>query len=244
MIKIKLLLSTIALFSMTYTYAQQPALSFEDLRAAEAKHYQVLESFEPTGAGTDIDVTYHRFEWIIDPAVRYIKGSVTTYFKLLKSSGNLSFDLDQTLRVDSVKFHNTKLTYSQQNKILSINAPNTPISAFDSVTVYYQGIPPTTGFGSFEQRMRGTVGELWTLSEPYGSRDWFPGKMDLFDKVDSIDVIVNTPPQYRVASNGLLVEEYVIDSKSKVYHWKHRYPSNSAYGINYSILGLKRAKTV
>ena len=48
--------------------------------------------------------------------------------------------------------------------------------------------------------------------------------MDLTDKIDSIDVIVTTPPQYRAASNGLLVEEYVNASQSKVYRWKHRYP--------------------
>lgn len=202
---------------------QNKAFDVEAMRAAEAKHYQALEGFEPTGAGADIDITYHRFDWAIDPAVRYIKGSVTTYFKLLKPTSNLTFDLDDALKVDSIKVHETKLSFSQQNKILSINTSNRTINAFDSVTVFYQGVPPTTGFGSFEQRFRGTAAELWTLSEPYGSRDWWPGKMDLQDKIDSIDVIVTTPTQYRVASNGLLVEEYLKNAQSKVYHWKHRY---------------------
>ncbi len=216
--------SLIFLFSSNI-HAQQPKIfDLEAIRAAEVKHYQGLEGFEPTGAGADIDITYHRFEGEIDPAVRYIKGNVTTYFKLLKPQGSLSFDLDDVMKVDSVKFHGNKLTYSQANKVLSINPPNIAISAFDSVTVFYQGVPPSTGFGSFEQRARGTTFELWTLSEPYGSRDWWPGKMDLQDKIDSTDFIVTTPPQYRVASNGLLVEEYLKYAQAKVYHWKHRYP--------------------
>jgi aminopeptidase N len=224
MTKLQLIFSLIALFYLNNGYSQEQNSSIEDLRKAEAKAYQSLQGFVPTGAGADIDIKYHRFDWTIDPNVRYIKGNVTTYFKTLKSAPILSFDLDDALKVDSVKFHNTKLTYTQQNKILSINAPNTPISTFDSVTVFYQGVPPTTGLGAYEQRMRGTAAETWTLSEPYGSRDWFPGKMDLSDKIDSIDVIVNTPPQYRVASNGLLIAEYINAAQSKTYHWKHRYP--------------------
>jgi aminopeptidase N len=227
--KIKYIFVLITSLSISYAQAQTTDLSIDELRVMEAKQHQALEGFVASGAGADIDVTYHRFEWQIDPAVRYIKGAVTTYFKLTKPLGNLSFDLDDVLKVDSVKFHGVKLTYSQANKILSINPPNTAIAAFDSITVFYQGVPPTTGFGSFEQRIRnaGTAiaaAELWTLSEPYGSRDWFPGKMDLFDKIDSIDVIVTTPPQYKVASNGLLINESVNGSQSKTYHWKHRYP--------------------
>lgn len=213
----------ILFFSNFITAQQRFSYNLDSIQAMEVKRYQALESFEPTGAGADIDITYHRFEWVINPTVRYIKGNITTYFKILKSGATVSFDLDETLKVDSIRYHNTLLTFTHVNKILSINSPSTPYSAFDSVTVYYQGTPPTTGFGSFEQRMRGSVGELWSLSEPYGGRDWWPGKMDLQDKIDSIDVIVTTPPQYRVASNGVLIEEYTQNDQ-KVYHWKHRYP--------------------
>ena len=64
---------------------------------------------------------------------------------------------------------------------------------------------------------------IWTLSEPYGARSWWPCKQDLSDKVDSIDVIVRTPAEYRVASNGLLVSEQQ-DGQEMIFHWNHRYP--------------------
>ncbi len=201
--------------------------SLEDIISAEKHHHEALTSLELSGIGGDYDVKYHRFEWKIDPSVRRISGAVTTYFKALSPLSEIGFDLDNIMKVDSVIHRGTKAVFVQNaDKTLRIT-PNTPIQtgALDSVTVYYGGVPTTTGFGSFNYRLRnGVTPEISTLSEPYGGRDWWPGKMDLTDKIDSIDVIVTTPPQYRVASNGLLVREIQVDANNKVYHWKHRYP--------------------
>ena len=66
---------------------------------------------------------------------------------------------------------------------------------------------------------------MWSLSEPYGSRDWWPCKNGLDDKADSIDIIITTPSQYKAASNGLLQSETLIaGGTKKITHWKHRYP--------------------
>jgi aminopeptidase N len=64
---------------------------------------------------------------------------------------------------------------------------------------------------------------MWTLSEPYGAKDWWPTKQDLNDKIDSIDLFITTPAPYRVGSNGLLVSEDTLNGNI-TYHWKHRYP--------------------
>ncbi|MBA3647150.1 MAG: T9SS type A sorting domain-containing protein [Chitinophagales bacterium] len=64
---------------------------------------------------------------------------------------------------------------------------------------------------------------IWTLSEPFGAKDWWPCKQSLNDKIDSIDIIVTCPRDYRDGSNGVLISEVQIgDYKS--YHWKSRYP--------------------
>ncbi len=216
-------------FSIFYAQTQTDIhKTLEDIIKAESHRHEVLYDFEASGAGQNYDVKYHRFEWKVDPSVRRISGSVTTYFKAVSTLSEISFDLDETLKVDSVIHRGTKATFAQfaSDKTLRINA-NATVQAggLDSVTVYYGGVPPNTGFGSYNQRLRNnTTPETWTLSEPYGGRDWWPGKMDLTDKIDSIDVIVTTPPLYRVASNGLLVREILLDANNKLYHWKHRYP--------------------
>ncbi len=215
-------------YAQTQTTIQR---SLEDIVQGERLRHEGLIGFEPSGVGQNFDVKYHRFEWKIDPSVRRISGSVTTYFKAISVLSEIAFDLDATLKVDSVIHRGTKAVFSQQavDKTLRITPNiNTPAGALDSVTIYYGGVPTGTGLGSYNQRKRVSTDnnsyETYTLSEPYGGRDWWPGKMDLTDKIDSIDVIVTTPPQYRVASNGLLVREIQLDANNKLYHWKHRYP--------------------
>ncbi len=173
------------------------------------------------------DLKYHRLEWMIDPAVDSIKGCITSYFMPMNNGFNqINFDCSNALVIDSVRFHGAMISYLQlPNGLLQITLPITlPATILDSVSVYYEGIPSSTGFGSFEQTTHNGVPVLWTLSEPYGAQDWWPCKNSLLDKIDSIDVLVTTPQIYRVASNGLLVEENLIGSNSKVYHWKHRHP--------------------
>lgn len=215
-------------FSMVYVCAQtEMQRSLDDIIKAERQRHEVLMDFEASGVGLNYDVKYHRFEWKVDPSVRRISGAVTTYFKAISTLSEIGFDLDDALKVDSVIHRRAKATFSQVGDKTVKITPNAPIAAgaLDSVTVYYAGVPPSNGFGAYEQRIRNnTAAETWTLSEPYGGRDWWPGKMDLTDKIDSIDVFVTTPPQYRVASNGLLVDEVQLNANNKVYHWKHRYP--------------------
>jgi aminopeptidase N len=63
--------------------------------------------------------------------------------------------------------------------------------------------------------------------------EWWPCKQDLYDKIDSVDIIVTTPQKYRVGSQGLLVNETSV-GLNKVYHWKHRYPI-AAYLISLAV---------
>ena len=181
----------------------------------------------PKATGTNFNVTYSRFYWEVDPAVLYIKGNVSTCFTPITSEiTSLEFELSQALLVDSVIFRGTSVifTHSSDDVLMvelgaAINAGTT-----DSVRIFYQGIPPQgAGFGSFIKDVHNGVPIIWTLSEPYGAKDWWPGKNDITDKIDSIDIIVKTPLAYRVASNGMLVSE-IAAGDYKTFHWKHRYP--------------------
>jgi aminopeptidase N len=59
--------------------------------------------------------------------------------------------------------------------------------------VQYAGEPRSTGFGSFEVKEHATGYVLWTLSQPYGARDWLFCQDDLSDKVDTLSITVETP---------------------------------------------------
>ncbi len=197
-----------------------------EIADAERRNHTNLINFRSSPFTDNYDLKYHRLEWTIDPAVLYISGAVTSYFEA-KTVGfqEVNFDLVKELTVSEVLHQGQPLSFiHHDDDRLQIFLP-VALSAgqLDSVTVIYAGAPPQTGFGSFNKATHAGTPILWTLSEPYGARDWWPCKQDLTDKIDSIDVLVRTPEAYRVASNGLLMSETPVGT-DKIYHWKHRYP--------------------
>ena len=191
-----------------------------------AAHQQQFTKFTARTASSDnFDVKYYRCEWDLNPTVRYITGKVTVYFKMVAAGSSITLDLMNTLTVNDVKYHGSTIFYSQPVNTVVINFPVSINSGvLDSVSVLYQGIPANTGFGSFIQDSHAGTPVLWSLSESYGSRDWWPCKNGLKDKADSIDVYITHPNQYKAASNGLLQSETPVAGNKIVTHWKHRYP--------------------
>ncbi len=181
---------------------------------------------ENTSASNNYDVKYYRCEWEVNPSIRFINGKVTVYFIVTAATNNIQMDLMNPLVVDSIKQRNTLLTKQHSSNTLSIDFPATiNTGVLDSITVFYSGVPPNNGFGSFETTTHMGTPVMWSLSEPYGSRDWWPCKNGLDDKADSIDIIITAPPQYKAASNGLLQSETLIaGGTKKITYWKHRYP--------------------
>ncbi len=215
-----------------FLFAQNdPSEDFEEIvcKEAEAHSRQFETALVANPLTADYDLKYYRFEWYIDPALYFIEGSATPYFQtLMDEFTEIHFDFSTNLIVDRVVYHNQNISFTQSGDyLLTIHLP-APLSAgtLDSLTIAYAGAPPSNGFGSFEQSDHNGIPILWTLSEPYGSQDWWPCKNGLTDKIDSIDVIVTTPQEYRAASIGLLTEE-LASGTDKIYHWKHRYPITS-----------------
>ncbi|HPH84799.1 MAG TPA: M1 family aminopeptidase [Ferruginibacter sp.] len=208
----------------------QPADEYkrvEEIAAMERDaHQRIMSRVDATLASDNFDVKYYGCRWEVDPAVRYIVGNITVYFVATNSTNSITLDLMNPLVTDSVKQRGNLLAFSRPTNALKIDFPSTINSgSLDSVTIYYKGIPATTGFGSFIQSSHAGVPVMWSLSEPYGSRDWWPCKNGLNDKADSIDIFVTNPIAYKAASNGLLQSEIISAGGTKITaHWKHRYP--------------------
>ena len=171
------------------------------------------------------DMHYQRIEWEIDPSVKYIKGKITYYFSSeINNLGELVLDLTDSLHVNSVERNGVPLPYTHSSDwLLTIDLDKVlNIGDYDSLTVSYEGVPPATGFGSFQQGTHAGIPIIWTLSEPYGNRDWWPGKQDLIDKIDSMDIYITTPLDLLAASNGKLISIEQVGGKL-VHHWRHRH---------------------
>lgn len=217
-------------FLFCITLHAQDAIELESERMIKFYETKMLMDKKLPGtrfAGKNVDIVYQRAYWEVDPAIVYIRGAITSYFKpVISGVGTISFDLSDSLTVDSVHYHSQNAIFQRTipNQVEIVFETPLPVGLIDSLTVFYQGVPQYgVGHGSFEQGFHDNYPVVWTFSQPYGSGDWWPCKNDLSDKIDSLDIFVKTPLPNRVASVGVLVDS-IPDGDFTVYHWKHRYP--------------------
>jgi aminopeptidase N len=174
------------------------------------------------------DVTFHKISLDIDYDKKYIKGNVKTIFKAKADISECTFDLNNALKVDSVVENNKKFVFSHTSNRLKITLPlKLKIGEAQTMTIYYQGSPATTGFGSFSFDVHGTAKSpiVSSLSESYGAPSWWPCKDDLTDKIDSSEVSITLPSSYVSVSNGLLKDVKTNAANgTKTYNWKSSYP--------------------
>ena len=212
--------------------------AIDEIAAIERNSMLRSLSVNRSQASSNFQVTYYRCVWDIDPAVRYIKGAITSHFITNSSANSISYDLATQLTVDSIYYHGSKISFSRSTDLLQINFPaNIPAGQKDSVTIFYKGVPANTTFGSFVQDSHSGIPIIWTLSEPYGSKDWWPCRNGLDDKADSIDFIISTPNAYRASSNGSLVSE-TDNGTTRTAFYRHRYPIAS-YLVAFAVTNFK-----
>jgi len=209
----------------SFVFSQDNLVLFEKMRASEANSASKLMSVKTNPNTANYDITYHKLEFTINPAVYFISGKITTTYTALSDMTSLTFDLSNALTISSVKRGVDNLTFTQSATELQITLPATqPTGTSETVEITYSGAPSSSGFGSFMQSTHGTSPIIWTLSEPFGAMNWWPCKQDLNDKVNSIDVFITAPSQYTSVSNGIEPEAPVINGTNKTTHFRHNYP--------------------
>jgi aminopeptidase N len=213
------------LFTVTFTFAQKEQEAFNELVNSEMKSASNLMAVAVNPNTLNYDVTYHKLEFTINPAAYFVSGKVTTTYTALANMNSVTFDLVTQMVVTSVKKDNINLTFAQNaSNELVITLPVTQaIGTSATVEIIYSGAPPSGGFGSFAATTHNGSPVLWTLSEPFGARDWWPCKQDLNDKINSIDVYITAPSQYIAVSNGL-EQSQVVNGANKTTHFHHGYP--------------------
>ncbi|WP_405370285.1 M1 family aminopeptidase [Nonlabens sp. Asnod2-A12] len=177
------------------------------------------------GLTANYDLKYVRLELDVDPDVAVISGTVTSHFTAVGDMDQVVFDLASNMVVSQVTQRGTALNFiNNGNDELVIDLPAIQNnSVLDSLSVTYSGNPIASGFGSFAQTTHNNAGIIWTLSEPYGAKAWWPCKQDLNDKIDQTDVILNVPTGNTGISNGLMTSENITPT-GKTFKWQHNHP--------------------
>ena len=219
--------SLVLLSFVSIVFAQNKREDFERLVASEMRSASNTVSELAVNPNTlNYDITYHKLEFTINPSVKFVTGKITTTYTALSNMNTITFDIANALTVSSVKIGTTNLTYVENtNNEVMITLPATQTAGTSAtIEVSYSGVPPANGFDAFVQTTHAGTPIIWTLSEPFGARDWWPCKQDLNDKINSIDVYITAPSQYTSVSNGIETTAPVIVGANKTTHFHHNYP--------------------
>ncbi len=183
------------------------------------------------------DIKHVSFNLKLSDTSIFVQGNVKTTAKVIAPSMSVyAFELDEALTIDSIVLNGTTPLLFTTSGIIRMATLPTPLaqnSTFN-ITVYYNGTPPTgTGFftGIMHDIEAGTH-MVYTVSDPSATKDWWPAKQSLQDKIDSVDMRVIVPDYCKVGSNGLLQSTTAAGAGLLQYYWKTNYP------IDYYLISL------
>ncbi len=219
--------------SVVYIYLLFFNCTFEGI-ASEELNSKILQSSYQNYSGpqpdtTGVDIHYLRLDIKANDTNTNIEGHAYYLAKVtLNGLSGIVLDFSHYLVADSIFVDDLKVSYVQTADYLRISFVNAYSAGKEfSLHIFYKGISPVGGF--FTGLSNGKdhtfqVPVTWTLSEPFGARDWFPAKQVLTDKIDSVDMYITTPANCLAGSNGRLQGISVLPDGSKCHHWKSRYP--------------------
>ncbi|KPK92535.1 hypothetical protein AMJ80_06530, partial [bacterium SM23_31] len=210
-----------------------PAGDFHSFRKSEQDKFvrfatmKQADDPEKVARQREFDVTYYGLDITVDPVTETIDGIVhITARSEIDSLFSVVLDLDTNLTVSGVSGSNI-VSYNHDNNLLTIyftvgyNLGQT----FD-MDVNYSGKPQSPGFGSFAFGKREGSNEplIWTLSEPFYARTWWPCKDLPEDKADSAGIAVTVPENLTAVSNGLLTNIRNNGDGTRTFFWHEKYP--------------------
>lgn len=177
-----------------------------------------------------IDILHYSFDLTFSDKTDELKGIASISFQCkINDVSKIRLDLinqaekwkGKGMTVQSVTLNNQPLSFTHKNDELLIQFGAVPaINQVLTIIVTYSGIPAggmkiqPTKFGD-----RSFMCENW----PNNARHWLPTVDHPYDKATS-EFIVTAPAHYKVISNGLLLEESLIDKETKRTHWKQSVP--------------------
>ena len=173
-----------------------------------------------------IDALYSEIHISVDYDSSKIEGIVSNRFRSLDDSlVQVVLDLKQNMQVSSVSGAGHTFIHDVDYLLIDLDRPYRQGEEL-TLTVRYSGTPFSEDFGhfKFDQMPPDNTPHVWTLSEPYGAKYWWPCKDLPADKIDSADIYITVPGDQLVGSNGTLVSTTDNGNGSKTFHWHEQYP--------------------
>lgn len=173
-------------------------------------------------AMADYDARHYDLNLTLSPTTQTLTGVVTVTAVVTGPSLDvLELDLKSNMIVSACTAGGLPAAFDRPANAVGVHLDRAYATGETVVvTVAYSGNPAGDYFG---WSTYGTQPLIWTLSEPYGARDWWPCKDLNSDKADSVDIWVTLPDNLIVASNGVLLSD-VDNGATRTFHWRERHP--------------------
>jgi hypothetical protein len=177
----------------------------------------------PLTASLPIDATFYDLRLDLDPAARVVRGDVAIEARMGGAAlSSVLLDFDATLHVDSLRVDGAPASFTHATDDLTVQlgrayAPGEPLR----IEVFYAGTPSASASLHFDTRSGQPM--IWTLSEPYGSRTWWPCQDTPADKADSLHADLRVPANLIAVGNGTLADTVQAGGWT-TWQWRERYP--------------------
>ena len=172
--------------------AEQPDDSWR--RAHAERKWQLARELEiitadVTPAQKHVDIRHYDLNMRLYPDLRQLEAMTAVSAQVIDPAFHqLELNFGTHMHVDSVVSNGVIRTFSHSNEKLVIPFSPQNIGDIIQVKIYYQGNPAAGRYGAFSWDNHFGKAHVWTLSEPFGARDWWPSKDTPTDKPDSVDL--------------------------------------------------------
>lgn len=171
------------------------------------------------------DMKFVKLDIQMTDTTNFISGKMEMKNVALSTISEIVLELHANLIVDSAFIGNSKAVVIRNTDVVKLTSNITSGTTF-TVTVFYHGFPPTSGFfNGISNAKPGGINRkyTWTLSEPNNAFHWWPCKQVLTDKLDSSVVWITCDSSLEAASNGLLRKVTNLGSQKR-YEWHYPLP--------------------
>ncbi|MBN2708435.1 MAG: hypothetical protein JXR46_05270 [Calditrichaceae bacterium] len=221
------LLFPILLYGQNQEVEQE--IDFSALKMHKARSFKQAMNYlktlnEQNSPFRNYDVFYYRLKLKVYYEPDRIEGIVTIKGKpLYNDLSVIELDFHDNMKITAISSNIVSYEHREFSLKLTFDKPVSADSIF-MFDIHYQGYPSSGGnaYFNFDTFPNGSR-SVWTLSESYGARYWWPCKDSPQDKADSVDIIITVPSGQYAASNGTLIKTEVVDD-SITYYWQERYP--------------------
>jgi aminopeptidase N len=177
------------------------------------------------------DLLFYHLDLRVDPERKFISGTNTIRFKMLRDGTRVQLELYPTLQIDKVAMGSTTLKYERDGGTFYVDFPKTLRADHTySIDVHYSGNPTETGrFGCFTFK-KDTAGHPWinTACEETGAYVWWPNKEQWRDEPqEGMLITVAVPNGLMDISNGKFMGKKDVGDGYTRWDWKVHYPINN-----------------